>query len=140
MPRLLLAFSLFSIFHYLLSTPPAAAAPCSPTVPNILHPFTKDPHPPRPSPAEPCDPLIPINREPEISFACGKSLNTEGDIIVRPGETSRNLTFNITIDLSSTKIPVLGNTEDPNLNDATKINQYLSYYLNGTVQQADQIP
>lgn len=134
-------FSCLVVFLF-FATPVLAVAPCSETTNPEFNPL-------RPYPAKPCDPLIPINREPEISFACGKSLNTEGDVIVNPGDlrcpddpskVCKSLDFNVKIDLSPTQIPILGNTEDSSLDDATKINSYLSYYLNGTVQQSDQVP
>jgi len=44
--------------------------------------------------------------------------------------------FNVALNYSTSMLPIMGNTQDY-LTDAAKINNYLSYYLNGTVQQAD---
>jgi lysophospholipase L1-like esterase len=137
--------------------------PC-PTVANT------DFHPLRPYPGSPCDPLIPKSwpEEEYISFACGKSANVGGDIefpkrvnlnslSVMPSNPSpdtfyrcnddpskvcvvKRADYDITIDLSGAKIPILGNTQDPNLSDAARVNQYLLSYLTGTVQQAEQKP
>lgn len=125
--------------------------PCDKTTDEEFHPL-------RPYPASPCDPLIPAKREPyPLSFACGKSLNPQGeytfsrvvdvntldpwneqtaipDKLYRCGTdvcTTKRSVFDITLDLSPAKLPVVGNTQDP-LDDATKVNNYLSWYLAGT--------
>lgn len=41
--------------------------------------------------------------------------------------------------LTSVELPFSGNTEDE-LDDATKVNGYLSWYLNGTIDQSEQLP
>lgn len=62
-----------------------------------------------------------------------------------------NCTYNvpvshpITIDLSNTELPIMGNTEDVSnsqslddtLTDAEKVNEYVSWYLNGTTNRAE---
>ncbi len=125
-------------------------------------------NPLRPYPGSPCDELIP-KAWPEkdyISFACGKSANVGGDVSfprrvspvgVLPAnpvadtpywcDASRSQVcyikqskFDVTINLAGAKIPILGNTQDPNLNDSARVNQYLLSYLTGTVQQAEQVP
>lgn len=45
--------------------------------------------------------------------------------------------FDIEIDLTQARLPVIGNTQDA-ISDATKVNSYLSWYLNGSVQHSDQ--
>lgn len=50
----------------------------------------------------------------------------------------RNISFNVTWDFSDSEFPILGNTQDY-LNDHQKVNDYLDWYLNGTVQQSEQI-
>ena len=47
--------------------------------------------------------------------------------------------FNIGIDLSNAQLPIVGNTQDP-IDDATRVNQYLDWYLNGPLLQSEQIP
>ncbi len=125
--------------------------PCNTTTDEEFHPL-------RPYPASPCDPLIPKKQEPDfLSFACGKSLNTLGEYPVSRSFTQAQLdamspifqnygepyrcgaqvcirkrsVFDIALDLSSAKLPIIGNTQDP-LDDATKVNNYLSWYLAGT--------
>ena len=46
--------------------------------------------------------------------------------------------YSVSIDLKNAQLPIVGNTQDP-LDNATKVNQYLDWYLGGTVQQAEQI-
>lgn len=101
------------------------------------------------------------------SFACGKSLNPQGTFKVPrkidvaslaeyPGDDNavtgtyyrcqgttdfvcavKRTGYDITIDLAAAQLPIIGNTQDP-LDDYTRANQYLDWYLNGTVQQSDQ--
>ena len=56
---------------------------------------------------------------------------------------------NVNIDLSGAELPIMGNTEDvinsqnrdsETLNDAAKVNGYVSWYLNGTVNRAEYSP
>ncbi len=124
-------------------------------------------NPSRPYPGSPCDTLIPKSwpEKERVSFACGKSLNvgdtislarnypTGGDLPSNPVAGTvywcdashtqacivKEFNYNVNIDLSGATIPILGNTQD-NLDDATRVNQYLMSYLGGTVQQADQQP
>ena len=46
----------------------------------------------------------------------------------------RTSKFNVTVDLSHANLGILGNTQDPSLTDAQKVNEYLSWYLTGTPQ------
>lgn len=48
--------------------------------------------------------------------------------------------FDLTLDLTNANIPILGNTQTSGLTDAQKMTEYLSWYLNGTVQQSEQNP
>ncbi len=125
--------------------------PCDQTTNEEFHPL-------RPYPGSPCDPLIPRKQEPEyLSFACGKSLNTLGEYEVQRQYTQTEIdnmdttfqnygepyrcgaqicirkrtVFDITLDLSAAKLPIVGNTQDP-IDEATKANTYLSWYLAGT--------
>lgn len=52
----------------------------------------------------------------------------------------RTAVFDLTVDLKDTNIGILGNTQDQILTDDQKVNYYLSYYLTGVPQIADQIP
>lgn len=106
-------------------------------------------HPLRPYPGSPCDQLIPKSK-PEnqpITFACGKSIGPKDSKSFNPyGEDSdcrreggqaiceRALDYNLTVNLNDTKIPILGNTENLSLTDAQKTNNYLTWYLSGSVQ------
>ena len=62
--------------------------------------------------------------------------------IARSGGTVtcwRTSAFDITVDLAHANVGILGNTQDNNLTDAQKVNEYLSWYLTGTPQIGDQI-
>ncbi len=48
--------------------------------------------------------------------------------------------FDIGLDLTDANIPILGNTQTQGLTDAQKMTEYLSWFLNGTVQQSEQDP
>jgi len=50
----------------------------------------------------------------------------------------RRIPFNVSVSLSTAEFPIIGNTQD-SLDDATKVNHYLDWYLNGTIQQTEQI-
>mgnify|MGYP001566629463 CR=1 FL=1 len=52
----------------------------------------------------------------------------------------RSEKMDITLNLRDSNVGVLGNTQDPNLTDEEKVNNYLSWYLTGTPQVGDQIP
>lgn len=125
---------------------PLGKIPCGDVVPNPLNPFDpkREAHPLRPYPGSPCDTLIPASN-PEashqsgyISFACGKSLNTEASVklpycpVGQICTKTKNIDFDVSIDLSQAEIPILTNTENLSLDDATKANNYLAWYLNGT--------
>jgi len=53
---------------------------------------------------------------------------------------------NITIDLSNANLPIMGNTEDvtpnasPDMTDAQKVNEYVSWYLNGVINKKEYPP
>jgi hypothetical protein len=107
-------------------------------------------HPLRPYPGNPCQKDIPAK---ELTFACGQAFTPIGQVELDPVSgpacadnpsqiciTKTSLNYQLTIDLSQATVPFLGNTENRSLTDAAKINQYLNYYLGGTVQSSDQIP
>ena len=52
----------------------------------------------------------------------------------------RSEKMDVTLNLRDSNVGVLGNTQDPNLTDEEKVNNYLSWYLTGTPQIGDQIP
>jgi len=102
-----------------------------------------------------------------LTFSCGNSFNAEGtstfvDVVDVPrlpllpanptvGTTYRcsmgsaevceirEITVDLAIDLSRAEFPIMGNTQKP-MTDSEKVNHYLSWYLNGTIQQSEQIP
>ena len=53
---------------------------------------------------------------------------------------------NIIIDLSNANLPIMGNTEDvtpnasPDMTDAQKVNEYVSWYLNGVINKKEYPP
>jgi hypothetical protein len=73
----------------------------------------------------------PQSAEPGTLYRCSGSA-TETNVC-----TVERATFEITLNLSNAQIPILGNTQT-GLDDATKTNNYLSWYLNGSIQQSDQ--
>ncbi|MEK7154533.1 MAG: hypothetical protein AAB697_00225, partial [Patescibacteria group bacterium] len=140
MPILLL---LISSIYYLLSGSSAFAAspagfplvPCADTIPGEFHPL-------RPYPGSPCNLTIPL----DTPIFCGTgSVSHEVEVPATCGGkekctfTNNNIEYDVTIDLTQVRIPILGNTQD-DLDDATKVNNYLNWYLNGTVQQSEQQP
>ncbi len=95
-----------------------------------------------------------------VAFSCGNSLdpNTPEQFDIglgrpfNPGgrgtctENNNRVTcylrenFGLTLDLTNANIPILGNTQTSGLTDAQKMTEYLSWFLNGTVQQSEQNP
>lgn len=88
-----------------------------------------------------------------VVFACGQSLTPNSpqqfDLatgVLPPNCTQsgstvtclRDLRFDLTLDMRDSQIPILGNTQIRTLTDTQKMTEYLSWYLNGTVQQAEQ--
>jgi hypothetical protein len=51
----------------------------------------------------------------------------------------KRITWNVAFDLSSAQLPLMANTE-LTLVDSVKTNNYLNWYLNGTVFQSEQLP
>lgn len=49
----------------------------------------------------------------------------------------RSTNMDLTVDLKDTNLGVLGNTQDLDLTDEQKVNEYLSYYLGGVPQTSD---
>ncbi len=113
----------------------------------------------RPYPAEPCDEEV-----SETALFCGNSLvisDTVSAIQTTPPELDENCTpisddqyrctyrrsntRRIAIDLSGAELPIMGNTElvknsqqqSEDLDDAEKVNEYVSWYLNGVINRAE---
>jgi hypothetical protein len=51
----------------------------------------------------------------------------------------KRIIWDVAVDLSNTELPFSGNTEYP-IDDAVKVNAYLSWYLNGTIFQSEKLP
>ncbi len=52
----------------------------------------------------------------------------------------RTIGYDIYTDFSNSNIGILGNTQNKNLTDEQKVNNYLSWYFTGTPQIGDRIP
>ena len=112
----------------------------------------------RPYPAEPFS-----NKEADTALFCGNNLILSYPITKARGNatscetlsngnercrfTTGQVSKTIRIDLSEANLPILGNTEnvvnsdknedDSGFDDAGKMNEYLSWYLNGTINRAE---
>lgn len=110
----------------------------------------------RPYQANPCDEEI-----HETALFCGNDLVIPEEITVSKGNAisceknaegndvckfrEDNIQRKIAIDLSNAKLPIMGNTEDAinsqqqekDLSDAEKVNEYVSWYLNGIINRAE---
>lgn len=97
----------------------------------------------RPDPGEPCEEFVPVDTQ----FACGSSItpseqesfdpygdgcdkNTDGTVTCYRVEN-----FDVSIDLAKANLGILGNTQDQNLTDEQKVNEYLSWYLSGVTDK-----
>ncbi|MBI5358878.1 hypothetical protein HZB69_04605 [Candidatus Amesbacteria bacterium] len=136
---------------------PPTSIPCDKTVDPEFHPN-------RPYPFNPCDPLIPsgaINakdiakpkdKKDYTTFACGNTLtpiktsyfdaygdNTNSSDLVCEKKGLkvtcwRSEEFDVTIDLSKANLGIISNTQDQDLTDEQKVNEYLNWYLGGSSQ------
>ena len=122
---------------------------------NSLRPYQASPcneAPPAPSPPKEPQALLCGNdlvfkeafeKDPGQAISCTNT--ADGGRKCNFKETS---TVNVSIDLSKSELPILGNTEDvPNSKDnsekmpeAERINQYVSWYLNGTLNRGEFLP
>ncbi len=116
---------------------------------------TDDPefHSLRPYQSSPCNKKL-----EDLSYLCGNDLKVKDNIVVSPSDgtctggcgsvtchfdLSRN--FNFSIDSNQSEFPIAGNTEDvansqsqqESLDDVTKVNEYISWYLNGVTNRAE---
>jgi len=149
--RIFLFFVLYILFFVLHPTSVSSQIP----PPYINCGDTDDPefHSLRPYQSSPCN----KNFE-ELSYLCGNDLRVKDNIVVSPGDgtctggcgevtchfdLSRD--FNFSVDPSQSEFPIAGNTEDvassqsqqENLDDVTKVNEYISWYLNGVTNRAE---
>jgi hypothetical protein len=142
--------SLFIIYYSLFLQSVLAADQCTKS--------GSDFHSLRPFPQDICGP------EPtSISYLCGNTLVVKESFSVLPTDTSscttnvdnktKTCTFNVTrsltlnVDTTNSELPIAGLTENgvvnskeqpsPELDDAEKINNYVSWYLNGTLNRAE---
>lgn len=142
---------------------PPGDVPCDEVRPDLLHPFADEFHSLRPYQANPCDEEVPET----AALFCGNSLVISDTVSVTqttPPESDEDCvpigndryrcTYTIednkrtiAIDLSSAELPIMGNTElvinsqeqpDPEeLDNAEKVNEYVSWYLNGIINRAE---
>ncbi|MDP1743851.1 MAG: hypothetical protein Q8L51_03645 [Candidatus Amesbacteria bacterium] len=127
---------------------PPASIPCDKTV-------NPEYHNKRPYPFNPCDTLIPSSKQPEkknnTTFACGNPLvpkritkfdpygdNNPGMDCTKDASDLvtcyRSEEFDLEIDLGKANLGLINNTQDLNLTDEQKVNEYLSWYLSGSYQ------
>jgi len=139
----------FTFFMLTFVFPGKVLAACESTDPKEFHSL-------RPYPAKPC-----LNTTDDYAKFCGNNLtlhdtinenypgngdcksNTNGTITCTYNEP---IDKTITIDLSIASLPIMGNTEDvtnssknssEKLDDAQKVNNYVSWYLNGVNYRAE---
>jgi hypothetical protein len=107
----------------------------------------------RPYPAKPCN----ENAE-NLSFLCGNDMILTDSITIhysrgscQDGGGVLNCSFDlkrgftVDVDPAVSKLPIMGNTEDvknknqpsDQINDVTKVNEYVSWYLNGVTNRAE---
>jgi len=160
-----LAFLVFllSLVVSLLSVKIAGAqipnpyVPCDEVRPGLLRPFADEFHSLRPYQASPCDEEV-----HEVALFCGNNLVVADSITVNKSQATSCETLpdgkqkcfftedrsrKIAIDLSDAELPIMGNTElvvnsqkQPDaegLDDAEKVNEYVSWYLNGVINRAE---
>ncbi len=148
--------------------PPGLITPAAPAAPSEPSPYTPkevpcdqttDPeyHSLRPYPASPC-----YKKVEETALTCGNDLIVKKTFHVTPSEAQScvgnvckfsysGLENTITIDLKGAQLPIMGNTElvpnqtwtSPNTNAtnltaAQRMNNYVSWYLNGAVDRAEE--
>ena len=154
-------FLLLSTIYLLLATNTYATDPVPPPYVGCDQTANPEFHSDRPYQASPCnEPPSTLPQEPQ-ALLCGNDLAFKEVLTVTPSEATSCTTLasggrrcsykvnpgvRIKIDLSNTDLPILGNTEDvPNstqntasLDSATRVNEYLSWYLNGVINPATE--
>lgn len=137
---------------------PEPPVPCDQQRPDLLHLLQDEFHSLRPYQASPCSSEL-----KDLAPFCGNDVIVTDTVTMTysPGDSNchnigggkarcdYNITQSkdVTIDLSGAELPILGNTEDvensqsdediDNISDADKLNQYVSWYLNGVVGRAE---
>ena len=138
-----------------LAQVPNPYVPCDEVRPNIWHLFQKEFHSLRPYQASPCDEEAPET----AALFCGNSLLILDTVSnLDPGAFCQKLPDGklkctvpkektIVIDLKDAELPIMGNTEDvknsqrsDGFDDAEKMNEYVSWYLNGITGRAEDEP
>lgn len=84
-------------------------------------------------PSLPALPSNPMDATPEVMYRCNPSINTTEVCF------TKDISFALAISLSAAELPILGNAQLL-LDDQTKANSYLNWYLNGTVLHSEQLP
>ncbi len=112
----------------------------------------------RPYPGDPC------YKKVSGALLCGNDLIVTDQITATPPEgfagcqknegdprTTKDDTFNcqietgrrgfsLAVDASEAELPIAGNTEDKDLTDVDKVNEYVSWYLNGVIDRTENWP
>lgn len=145
-----ISISLVFISSFLFVTPAKAQTNCSSENSN-------EPSSLRPYPGDPC------NKEVSGALLCGNDLILTDQITVSPPagfagcqknegdpQTTKDDTFNcqfetprgfsLAVDASPAELPIAGNTENKDLTDAEKVNEYVSWYLNGVINRTEDWP
>ena len=160
---LIVGFSFFAGSQVSAEDPvPIPPVPCDQVRPSVWPPsawFDTEFHSLRPYQKSPCNAAV-----SDTASFCGDSLTFTDNIekvfpswescySTSPGNVrcdyslDRNAT--VKINLSGAELPIMGNTEDvinsqnrdsETLNDAAKVNEYVSWYLNGVVNRAEYPP
>jgi len=82
-----------------------------------------------------CTPYIQANFRPSHQSdikLCDPPASSDGAVCFLA-----KIVYDVTLDYSEAIFPILGNTKDIKLSDRTKVNNYLSWYLNGAVLQSE---
>ena len=142
--------SLIIVFSFFFVAPVKAQTNCSSENSN-------EPSSLRPYPGDPC------NKEPSGALLCGNDLIVTDQITVSPPagfagcqknegdpKTTKDDTFNcqfetgrgftLAVDTSKAELPIAGNTENKDLTDVEKVNEYVSWYLNGVINRTENWP
>ena len=139
---------------------PPPPVPCNEQRPSIWPPsnwFEHEFHSLRPYQASPCNPKV-----SETTISCGNDLiaakkykvgpSMAKNCVINPDDGKQTCEFefkneavNVNISLPDAELPILGNTElvensqldKDKITDAQKVNEYVSWYLNGVIGRAE---